>query len=36
VLSKWRDVLTAEQVQTFEQRYAGLVRRLGYELTPAP
>lgn len=32
-LSKWRDFLTAKQVQAFEGRYGGLITRLGYQLS---
>ncbi|MBC7634695.1 MAG: sulfotransferase domain-containing protein [Acetobacteraceae bacterium] len=34
-LSKWRDFLTAEQVQTFEDRYGGLITGLGYQRSGA-
>jgi hypothetical protein len=31
-LSKWRGMLSAEQVRSFERRYGDLIVRLGYEL----
>lgn len=31
-LSKWRDVLTAEEIADFEARYGALITRLGYRL----
>ena len=34
-LSKWRQMLTADQVEAFEQRYGHLILDLGYELSTA-
>jgi hypothetical protein len=38
-ISKWRDVLSAEQIARFEEAHGDLIRALGYELSrgvPAP
>jgi hypothetical protein len=35
-ISKWRNILTAEQAAGFERRYGDLVRSLRYELSRSP
>jgi hypothetical protein len=35
-ISKWRDILSADQIAGFEATHGDLIRGLGYELTAAP
>ncbi len=34
-LSKWRQTLSAQQIQSFESLHGDLIRNLGYDLTPS-